>query len=279
MSLFILVAVWVLHRSARLSLSGWFDDRVGAILRSVAAGGAAWPGPDGRVLLLLIAPSAALVLLATMGSRVHPALLAFVDFAVLALVLGCDRLRQATDAYYADERTHRWPHSREFLTAAGLAARRQWISVDARHKDVCSQILALNLQRYFVIIFWFMVGGSGAALLARLAQNAAVREGAGAVLREALEWLPLRFFALSCALLGQSAGVNTFAGRWWHRWPAALPSLSLALFRALHDQAAACPGGRAAHPLTAEVRLLLNKLLLLWMVLFAAVSLFSLASS
>jgi AmpE protein len=270
MKLLILVAVWALHRGVRLSLSSSFDDSAVRLFRGLSGTQLAqWLGVQALTLLTILLPVVLLwLLMARLGAWYYGAISGFLSFMILAMLLGCNRLRLATEAYQGDERRNRWPDSKNTLLAAGLLVKRNWISVDARHKDVCSQILALNIQRYFVVVFWFMVAGPAGALLARLTQAARTSRGqdsAVVALARLTEWLPGRLFMLTSALFGHQAALFRTTSRGSLFWVAELQGLSLALVQSLYVEAGKKPGGHSANPLALQVRNLLSKVLLLWL--------------
>ncbi len=79
------------------------------------------------------------------------------------------------------------------------------------HNEACTALLYHNFNRFFVIIFWFMVIGPAAAVAVRLVDLLA-RHAALAIRSQAtkikmwVEWLPVRLLAFSFALCGDFIG-------------------------------------------------------------------------
>lgn len=79
------------------------------------------------------------------------------------------------------------------------------------HNEVCTALLYHNFNRFFVIIFWFMVVGPAAAVAVRLVDllarhaSLAVRSQATKI-KMLVEWFPVRLLAFSFALCGDFIG-------------------------------------------------------------------------
>ena len=276
MRLLILIVAWTLNRGFHLSLSSRMDDLFGrgfrAIPGSVLARSLGIPAVTGLLIVMLVAGVA--VLQFRLSTLFAGAPAAALEFMVLTLVVGCDRLRLGMDAYQQDERQKRWPASRPLLLQAGFAVRKTWISTEVRQLDLVGQSLALSFQRYFLIIFWFMLAGAAGALLARLAlsvvrQPNAAQLNVGQLLLPLLEWIPLRLFALTAVVCGQGALVSRMTD---DRIPLMLANrdeLFQGLVRSLAAQARQSGGESFANTLMLSSRSLLTQCLLIWIGLLA----------
>lgn len=85
----------------------------------------------------------------------------------------------------------------------------------AQRKNFIAELFTAANQRIFTVLFWFAIFGPMGALLYRLIATSAVSEGqqeekvnqAAFLVKQILEWLPIRFFAFLFALSGHFAQV------------------------------------------------------------------------
>ncbi|MBK8969949.1 MAG: regulatory signaling modulator protein AmpE [Hahellaceae bacterium] len=276
MRLLILIVAWTLHRGFHLSLSSRLDQLIErgfrAIPGSLLARSLGIPAVTVLAVSLVVAGLALLQM--RLGSLYAGAPGAALEFIVLTLVIGCDRLRLAMDAYEQDERQKRWPSSRPLLVQAGYAVRKTWISAEVRQLDLVGQSLALSFQRYFLIIFWFMLGGAAGALLARLAllvsrQPNAAQLNVGQLVLPLMEWLPLRLFALTAVIWGHGALVSRMTEDRVPLLLAARDELFQGLVRSLAAKARQAGGGSLAQTLMLKSRTLLTLCLFVWVAVLA----------
>lgn len=185
MNVLLLLIAYVLGRVARIDLNDRFDrvaekglTRLAHILPGSFAG--------GLLLLLFVAllPLALGFGLLLLAAVAEGALAHALAFCLLCVVLGSESIR---------------------LSYERLEQRANPPEIQKRLPDLVLD----TLQRYFVIAFWFVLGGAPLALLLRLLQVAerkATRErlkGGWPVLSavsQVLEWVPLRTAALLVAL-------------------------------------------------------------------------------
>ena len=136
----------------------------------------------------------------------------FIHFVMLFLCLGCGFLKGAFDAYLQCWLEGRYEAALETLVAADIHIHdAEGLSQAEIHHAVCSAFLYQTFQRYFMVIFWFMVAGPVGALVARLAHISAVvpsvyRPQRVSFLSHLLEWIPARPLSLTFAISARFSG-------------------------------------------------------------------------
>lgn len=136
-----------------------------------------------------------------------------VEFVLLVLLMGAPGWRSRLEAYSEfwsrGDMQAAWHHIKDNLPARerGAAA-----SPDEMHLSL-SRVLMVNVfERFFLIAFWYLVGGIALAFLARGVialrdhwPQASARPGFAA-LAEVLNWLPARLLSLTFGVAGDLAG-------------------------------------------------------------------------
>lgn len=168
-----------------------------------------WPG----VLMILI--PALVLLLVTHQLRLFSwSLFAqSLDLIVLVLLLGStgwrDRLMAYTEAWRRGDMQAAWHYVKDSLPGGeGSSAN----APETLHLALCARFMQVMFERYFLLIFWYVIGGIGVALLVR--GVLALRDhwpqvetrGGFALAADGLAWLPVRLLSLSFGLAGDLAG-------------------------------------------------------------------------
>lgn len=215
MTFFVLLLAYVIRR--RLDTTNRLDpDRVWQ--RYLGKGGQAfragqhariWPG-----VLMIVVPALLLLLVSHQLRQSSWSLLAHgLDLIVLVLMLGAsgwrDRLSAYTEAWRRGDMQAAWHHVKDSLpgSEAGAANAPQTL-----HLALCSRFMQTMFERYFLVIFWYVIGGIGVAILVRgvLAlrdqwPQVQARPGFAAA-ADVLAWAPVRLLSLSFGLAGDLAG-------------------------------------------------------------------------
>lgn len=136
-----------------------------------------------------------------------------IDFILLVLLMGTpgwtNLIRVYSEAWHRGDMQAAWHHVKDQLPAS---ERGQAGSPDAMHLSFSAQLLSVVFERYFLIVFWYVIGGIGLALFARgvvalrdLWPQTAMRYRF-ALLAEIMAWLPVRLLSLSFGLAGDFSG-------------------------------------------------------------------------
>lgn len=136
-----------------------------------------------------------------------------IEFALLVMLMGAPGWRSTLDAYGAawarGDMQAAWHHVKDSLPAKerGVAA-----SPDEMHIILSRTLMVSVFERFFLVAFWYVVGGVAAAFLVRGVialrdhwPQAAARPGFAA-LAEVLNWLPARLLSFTFGLAGDLAG-------------------------------------------------------------------------
>ncbi len=118
-------------------------------------------------------------------------------------------LRAYREAWSRGDMQGAWHHIRARLPASeqGKAA-----SPDTMHLQLCRRFMVVVFERYFLLAFWYVIGGVGAALFVRglialreqwPQADARPRFAMGV---EVLAWAPVRLLSFSFGLAGDLAG-------------------------------------------------------------------------
>ena len=168
-----------------------------------------WPGA-----LMVVVPALGLLLINhQLRESSWLLLIHFLDLLLLVLLLGSvgwrDRLTAYSEAWRRGDMQAAWHHVKDGLPGAQSGSAN---APETLHLAVCARFMQVTFERYFLIIFWYVVGGIGVALLVRgvLAlrdhwPQAAARKGF-VTAADALSWLPVRVLSLSFGLAGDLAG-------------------------------------------------------------------------
>ncbi|NWO05522.1 MAG: histidine kinase [Alteromonadaceae bacterium] len=208
------------------------------------------------------------------------------ELVALVLLMGAPGWRQVLEAYSQawgrGDMQAAWRHIQRWLPAA---ERGEALSPEAMHLSLSRTLMTSVFERFFLVVFWYVVGGLPAAFLARslvaLAEHwpqapARVRF---ARMVDVIGWIPSRLLALTFGLAGDLAG-------WSQKIRRVLPgfrqrnhqvlmtaadgaltgyALDPSRFSGLHPQEWPDFGGRS---LTA-IRDLLNRSMLVWICVIA----------
>lgn len=212
MTFLVILVAWLLLQWLGPGFMRPHDRWVAAWHRRAGAALAALP-PRERLLLIAALPGAAVAALAWLVSPWLAGLLLFpLDLIVLAYSLGRGDYHTELDNYL-----ERW--QRGDLEAAYQVALHSGYDIrpaaDARelHLQMRRAALALGLQRWFAVVFWFALLGPGLALSYRLLHLLCELPAATAAERhrlarwiEWLDWLPARLLGLAFAVTGNFVG-------------------------------------------------------------------------
>ncbi len=136
-----------------------------------------------------------------------------IEFIVLILVLGVPAWKQVletyTQAWQQGDMQGAWHHVKEYLPAEsrGTAG-----APEAVHLALSGRFMVTVFERYFLMVFWYAVGGMAAALFVsgvialrdHWPQLAARKRFAR--LAAILSWVPARLLAISFGVAGDLAG-------------------------------------------------------------------------
>lgn len=247
--------------------------------RRVAAGREA---DIGRGLIKVVLPSLVLCALAWIANEGGWRLALYpLDFVVLLLLMGAPgwkpRLQAYGEAWGRGDMQGAWHHVRDALPAneRGLA-----LSPDQMHLSLCKALMVSVFERFFLVAFWYVLGGIGLALFARglVALKEQWPQASArprfARLAGVACWVPARLLAFTFGLAGDLAGwVREARSRLLSPGVAtdrvlltaangALTGYALdpARFSKVHPQEWAEYGGRSL----AAIRDLLNRSMLVW---------------
>ncbi|WP_296936132.1 regulatory signaling modulator protein AmpE [uncultured Marinobacter sp.] len=135
------------------------------------------------------------------------------EFLVLVVLMGTPGWRQALRAYaeawQRGDMQSAWHHVKDLLPAdeRGAAA-----SPEAMHLSLSKALMVSVFQRFFLVAFWYVVGGIGLAVLARgvvaLADQwpQAAARPRFAKMSDLAGWIPARLLALTFGIAGDLAG-------------------------------------------------------------------------
>ncbi|KMQ73975.1 regulatory signaling modulator protein AmpE [Marinobacter subterrani] len=135
------------------------------------------------------------------------------EFLVLVSVMGAPGWRQALRAYaeawQRGDMQSAWHHIKDYLPAR---ERGQAVSPEVMHLYLTRALMVSVFQRFFLVAFWYVVGGIGLAVLARglvaLADHwpQAPARPRFARISEWAGWIPARLLSLTFGLAGDLAG-------------------------------------------------------------------------
>lgn len=185
--------------------------------RCFSVGASTPPGRESRIwpgIVAVVLPALALVLVDHLLRASSWFLLSYlVDALVLIVLLGetgwKSRLTVYGEAWRRGDMQAAWHYVKDCLPAdeRGSAA-----DPEALHLALSTRFMMAVFERYFLIIFWYVVGGVAVAFLVRgvLAlrdhwPQPAARPGFGAA-TNVLAWLPARLLSLTFGLAGDLSG-------------------------------------------------------------------------
>ncbi|MDX1635828.1 MAG: regulatory signaling modulator protein AmpE [Marinobacter sp.] len=241
-----------------------------------------WPG----ILLVLVPTLVLLVLSHWLRDSSWYALTYPLDLLILILLLGAPgwsgRLQAYAEAWQRGDMAAARHHVKDCLKER---ERGQANSPSELHLTLARRFMTTMFERYFLLLFWYVVGGIAVAILVRgtLAlrdhwPQGAARPGFGRA-ADLLAWLPARLLSLSFGLAGDLAG-------WLSRGRPILVSLRSRPEEVLLQSADGALTGYALDPKRFErlhpdqwltfgdnsltaIRNLLNRSLLVWICVFA----------
>ncbi|PHQ23711.1 histidine kinase [Marinobacter guineae] len=136
-----------------------------------------------------------------------------VEFLVLVAVMGTPGwrkvLRVYAEAWQRGDMQSAWLHVKDHLPAEERGAA---LSPEAMHLSLSKALLVSVFQRFFLVAFWYVVGGVGLAVLARglvaLADHwpQAPARPRFARMSEWAAWIPARLLSLTFGIAGDLAG-------------------------------------------------------------------------
>ena len=236
-----------------------------------------------RVLVPAVLLAVVVYLASVLGLRftVYP-----LELLVLVGLMGAPGWRQVLEAYSQawarGDMQSAWRHIQQWLPAA---ERGEALSPETMHLSLSRRLLVSVFERFFLVVFWYLVGGIALAFFARgmvaLAEHwpqAAARERfrKGA---ELMGWIPARLLAGTFGLAGDLSG-------WLQKIRGVLPgfgknngevlmsaangsltgyALDPARFSGIHPQDWPNFGGRSL----SAIRDLLNRSMLVWICVIA----------
>ncbi|MEX0605191.1 regulatory signaling modulator protein AmpE [Marinobacter sp.] len=287
MPFFILLLAYVTRRSLDSA------DRLNteSIWRQSFSWGASAPsGREARVwpgIVIVIIPTLMLLALDYILRTLSLVVLAsLVDYLLLVLLMGAPgwrlRMEVYAEAWRRGDMQAAWHHIKDSLPATerGTASAPEHL-----HLSVSSRFMVVMFERYFLIIFWYVVGGIAVAFLVRAVialrdhwPQAAARIGFG-VAANLLAWFPVRVLSFTFGLAGDLTGWLR-AGRSSMSNFSATPPLVLmdaansaltgyalepSRFQKLHPDEWSEYGGRSF----SAIRDLLNRSMLVWICVLA----------
>lgn len=170
------------------------------------------------------------------------------EFLLLVMLMGAPGWRSTLEAYSESwargDMQGAWHHVKDSLPARERGAA---TSPDEMHL-ILSRTLMVNIfERFFLIAFWYVVGGPALAFFARGVialrdrwPQAAARPGF-AVLAEVLNWLPARLLSVTFGVAGDLAG-------WMNEGKRALTGITLKADQVLMAAANGALTGYALEP-------------------------------
>lgn len=208
------------------------------------------------------------------------------EILLLVFVMGTPGWRQSLEPYaevwQKGDMQAAWHHIQQRLPASerGAAA-----SPEAMHISLSQALMLAVFQRFFLIAFWYVVGGIGLAILARglvaLAEQWPQAAARPKYLRvcEWINWIPVRLLSVTFGVAGDLSGwlgeAKTAMTGLTKKTPEVLMisangaltgyALDPARFSRVHPDEWASFGGRSL----SAVRDLLNRSMLVWICLLA----------
>lgn len=136
-----------------------------------------------------------------------------VEFVVLVAMMGAPgwkrTLRAYSDAWSRDDMQAAWHHVRDRLP---VEDRREDSSAESMHLSLSRAFIVSVFERYFLVAFWFVIGGMPAAIVARgvvaLAEQWPQAAARPRFVRwaEWLAWIPARLVSVTFGIAGDLAG-------------------------------------------------------------------------
>ncbi|MDI9246861.1 regulatory signaling modulator protein AmpE [Marinobacter sp. CHS3-4] len=248
------------------------------------------PGKESHLLRGLLTIAIPAVLLAAgeyllreagWSLLVHP-----LGFVLLLVLMGAPgltpMLESYTEAWRRGDMQAAWIRVRDFLPVDERGAAS---SPEQMHRSLSKRLIAQIFERYFVIAFWYVIGGLAGAFVSRALialrdhwPHAAARPGFGR-LANALNFLPARLLGLTFGIAGDLSG-------WLKQGQSSLLNASRPNSDALLASASSALSGYEleperfsqlhpdnwpdfAHSSVAAIRGLLNRSMLVWICLLA----------
>ncbi|MDV2080464.1 histidine kinase [Marinobacter xestospongiae] len=288
MPLVIFLLAYLIRR--RLDIAGRLDGEQGFSQLCQRLGRQSHPPAGGSHLPGLLAVALVTLLLFYLDWMATwqgwPAVLYPLELGLLLVLMGLPgwkgRLEVYSDAWQRGDMQAAWHHIRDCLPAS---ERGQASSPDQMHRSLCHRFMMTVFERYFLVAFWFVLGGIPLAFLARAL--VALRDhwpdaearSRFSLLVEVMAWLPVRLLSLSFGVAGDLSGWLR-SGRQYLGRPAVSASAVLAAgassaltgfaldpqrFSELHPDEWLQFGGRSLK----AIRDLLNRSMLVWVCLLA----------
>lgn len=135
------------------------------------------------------------------------------EFALLVMLMGAPGWRSPLEAYSASwargDMQSAWHHIKDSLPASERGAA---TSPDEMHLILSRSLMVSIFERFFLVAFWYVIGGPAAAFFARgviaLRDHwpQATARPDFAALAEVLNWLPSRLLSFTFGVAGDLAG-------------------------------------------------------------------------
>lgn len=214
----IVVGILLLQRMGSLSWlqrDGWYSRWVAWLTSRPRL----QSSPRVKLLVALLVPVFLLVVvLLLLDDRWLGVPLFLVSFAVFLYSLGRGHLATKIDVYREDLKRDdlqaAFHDAAEFNPAKAMGVAENWREL---HREVIAAMSYRHFERYFAVMFWFVLAGAPAALLYRLMvlhQDMALGEdeekGRLRAYLTLMEWLPSRLMGLALAFVGNFSSCLAF---------------------------------------------------------------------
>lgn len=171
--------------------------------------GAFWPG-----LMMVLLPALALGALVLISDYLGVRLVMYpVELLVLVLLMGVPGWREVlehyTGAWRRGDMQGAWHHVQDYLPEA---ERGDALSPEDMHLALVRALMAAVFERFFLVVFWYLVGGIWLAVVARgvvaLAEQWPQKQARARFARWAdlMAWVPARLLAATFGIAGDLAG-------------------------------------------------------------------------
>lgn len=164
--------------------------------------------------LLVILPATCLVVLTVLAEQLGFRLALYpLEMVLLVILMGVPgwqaSLRAYSEAWGRGDMQGAWHHVKDRLPADERGAA---LSPETMHLSVSKALILTVFDRFFLVVFWYVIGGIGAAVLARGALALAEhwpQAGARPKYRKTADWigwLPARLLACTFGVAGDLSG-------------------------------------------------------------------------
>lgn len=201
----------------------WFEgylDKLQPTLEKTAG----WGKPLQLALVILPLPLIVALIMWLLGFVVYDVMGFIVSVFVLLYCLGPDDLFEQVHRYTTAcesldleevKQTGMQIHGAEHANASATSE-----EGESNHRNIAEAIFVQSNDRYFAVLFWFILLGPFGAIVYRMVsllsrQKANSLAGAAETFRRVLDWVPVRLVTFCYLLMGQFvSGI----GAWWDRF-------------------------------------------------------------